>query len=252
MKGMFSHSLALNLGRTLGPLFILLGHEHIHYILILIAVWSLLLVTLPEKQSPHLTPEGTPLKLRAELTGLILIPFIVTILFTTYTGILHSSLGHTLKGVFNLTGLEASQLMAKVLLLGSALMALTQVSGKILLRNHFRLGLLLGLGSLTTGAVLLAFMDREAQLWISISLISIGIALVQPSHLALIHELFPKKAIGRKIGLLATGNTIGYAIGGAITSLFLKIEINKIALIVVGLLIIMTFINCLRVSHVKN
>src|SRR5690606_20823054 len=142
----------------------------------------------------------------------------VTVLFTGYVGLLHSSLGHSLELVFSLTGSEASHLMAQVLFLGSIVMAISQILARLALRNNFKLTLFIGLTLLSVGAIVLAFMDQERELWLAISFISAGVALIQPGHLALVHTLFPTEKLGKEIGILSSGNTIGYAFGGGLAA----------------------------------
>ena len=130
-------------------------------------------------------------------------------------------------------------------------MSLSQVLGKILLKNNFRAGIFSGLFLLSIGAFVLAFMTQRFELWLSIGLISAGVALIQPSHLAIVHHLFPEDKAGQKIGLLSSGNTIGYALGGAFTAFLLDFEIHKLSLVVIVLLIVSAAGNTLRVRYVK-
>ena len=252
---MFSHSLALNVGRSLGPLLLLVGKNDIETLLLSISAWTFLLLILnffmsSPKTAPHKNVASS-LSTYSEwksVATLIWLPLLVTILFTSYTGVLHSSLGETLKNVFTLSGVEASTLMAKVLLLGSVAMILAQVMGKIFFKKNIKLALTLGLISLVIGALLLAFMKDFTQLNIAIVLISMGIALIYPSHLALVHENYPKETMGKNIGVLASGNTIGYALGGAVASLMMSFELHKVALIIVALLCGATILNSKRMK----
>ena len=245
-KAMFTHSLTLSMGRTLGPLLLLLSVGHIQTLLLVISVWSFLLlglnIILKNKELPQVKAQASDLKWR-EVGGQILWPLLITILFTTYTGVLHSSLGGTLQDIFLLNSTEASTLMAKVLMLGSIVMALTQILGKIFVKNHLRSTLCLGLAALSAGVVVLGNMDQTMALWISIALISLGIALIHPSNLALVHLSSDKLSLGKKVGLLSSGNTIGYAIGGTLASLFLGVGINTLSYIIVFALIFVGLIS---------
>lgn len=247
MSGMFSHSIALNLGRSIGPLLLLIGKDHIETLLLSISFWAFLLfilnfLTRSKKRVTHNQ------NIQKASTQKIWLPILVTILFTAYTGVIHSSLGETLKKVFTLSGLEASTLMAKVLLIGSVAMVVTQILGKIFLRKKTRIALFLGLAFLVIGAIILAFMTATIQMGAAIIFISMGIALIYPSHLALVHENYPKESMGKNIGLLSSGNTIGYAFGGALTSLLLNFEIHKIALVIVAFLCGAIFMNNKRMK----
>lgn len=252
---MFSHSLALNIGRSLGPLLLLVGHNHLETLLLSISAWSFSLLVMnfilatPMKNAglniPHSVAAFSQWK---SIASSMKLPLLLTILFTTYTGLLHSSLGDTLTKVFSLTGVEASTLMAKVLLVGSVVMIVSQIIGKMLLQNKLKLTMGIGLASLTVGAILFALLAKEAHVWFAIGFVSLGIALIYPSHMALVHANYPKESIGKNVGLLASGNTIGYALGGALASLFLNFNINIIALLIVASLCLVALVSSQRMK----
>jgi MFS family permease len=250
ISGMFSHSLALNVGRSIGPLLLLLGKDHLDILLLSLSAWSFFLLIMNIFTSTKQL--ATHKDIASSLAGVsewklvakkIWLPLLLTILFTSYTGILHSSLGHTLEKVFTLSAVEASTLMAKVLLLGSLAMVVTQIIGKLALKKKVRLTLVIGFLALVSGAMTLAFMNNTIQMAVAIVMISIGIALIYPSHLALVHANYPKESMGKNIGLLSSGNTIGYALGGAMASLFINHEIHKIALVLIVLLCAVAVMN---------
>lgn len=243
ISGMFSHSLALNIGRAIGPLLLLFGKDHLETLLLSLSGWSFLLLIMnfilsSKELKPHkdIAPALAGFSQWKQSASSMWLPLALTILFTAYTGILHSSLGNTLEKVFSLSAMEASTLMAKVLLMGSVAMVMAQILGKILLKKKLRLTLLIGFIALVLGAVVLAFMSDIIQMKAAIVLISIGIALIYPSHLALVHQNYPRESMGKNIGLLASGNTIGYAIGGGLASLFLSYNVNQVALVLIVLL----------------
>lgn len=255
ISGMFSHSLALNIGRSIGPLLLLVGHDHLETLLLSISAWSFFLLMmnfiLSSKQIE--THKDIPSSLAKfsqwkNVAGKIWLPLSLTILFTTYTGILHSSLGNTLQKVLELSAVDASTLMAKVLLMGSVAMVIAQILGKLLLKKKLRLTLLLGFIALVMGSLALAFTNEVIQITAAIVMISIGIALIYPSHMALVHENYPKESMGKNIGLLASGNTIGYALGGGLASLLLNYDINKIALVIIFLLCGVAVLNTQRMK----
>lgn len=255
ISGMFSHSIALNIGRSMGPLLLLAGKDHLDTLMLSISAWSFFLLIMnfitSTKQLASDKNGATSLGRTSEwkdVAAKIWLPILLTMLFTSYTGILHSSLGNTLKKVFSLTAEDASTLMAKVLLLGSLAMLLAQVLGKFLLKKKIRLTLFLGFFSLVCGAMILAFMSNIYHMGAAIVLVSIGVALIYPSHLALVHQNYPKESMGKNIGLLSSGNTIGYAIGGALSSLLLNYDINKIALGLIVVLCGVAFANTQRMK----
>lgn len=244
-SSLLGHSLSLNVGRALGPLFVIFGKDHLEYLFIAIVLWTLLLAALnfSLKGQTYLTP---PSEISSDKT--FILPLIVAILFTTYTGILHSSLGGTLGKIFDLTGSEASHLMAQLLLFGSLVMILTQTLARMFLKRRIKLVLNLGILNLMIGTIIFALMQSHEVLWLSILFITSGISLVYPGHLALIHETYQEEDISKKVGMLSCGNTVGYAIGGAVASIFMGLEIQYISLLVVMLLSLLALFNASTVK----
>ncbi len=238
-KNMFAHSLTLSLGRMIGPILLLLASNNLNVLLISISIWSLILlvmnIILTTQRDPSIVRVTTHSSWR-EISNEIIWPLLITVLFTSYTGILHSTLGGTLQLKFSLPSLEASTLMAKVLLVGSIVMAITQIIGGIFVKNHFKSALFFGIFSLSLGAILLTMMTLTSQLWVAIGLISLGIALIHPSNLALVHQ-GEAGSLGKKVGLISSGNTIGYAIGGTLASIFLGIGIEFISYLILAALL---------------
>lgn len=250
VKNMFGHSLTLSLGRSIGPILLLLFSSHLELLLLIVTLWSLLLLVfhwLTQNKPARLSSHAENPPRWREITPEIIWPLLITILFTSYTGVLHSTLGGVLQTKFSLTSIEASTLMAKVLLAGSLVMAVTQLIGKFVIKNHLKTTLFTGLTSLSLGAVILSSMNQSHELWISISFISLGIALIHPSNLALLH-LGGSKNLGKKVGLLSSGNTIGYALGGTLASIFLGINLNILIFLILLGLVGASIMSCKKVS----
>ena len=249
MKSMFSHSLSLSLGRTLGPLLLLMSVGKIETLLFVLSVWSFILLALnlflssKEEIKPTFKEEVSAKNEWKESVTQIFWPLLITILFTMYTGILHSSLGGTLQKTFSLTSLDASTLMAKVLLTGSLVMTFVQITGRFLVKSSWRKTLLIGIAFLLAGATLLARLSNYYEVWGAITLISIGIALIGPGNMTILHENGSDKNLGKRVGLLSSGNIIGYALGGSVTTLFMN-SINQFAVIIVVALLLVILKTC--------
>lgn len=256
LKSMFTHSLTLSLGRTIGPLLVLLASSRVETLLLLLTLilLTLLLVNLSKKNETSLvSPERTSSKAQWSRSAKEMIwPLSITILFTSFTGILHSSLGGTLQEVFGLSSIAASTLMAQVLLAGSFTMILVQIFGKTLKALNWRKTLLLGVSSLSVGTLILLLMNQQYEIWPAIVFISIGIALVQPGNLTFLHETQQGHELGRKVGLLSSGNTIGYALGGTLASVFMSFNINLVSCFIVGALFAATIISCQRFQYANH
>lgn len=241
LRAMFSHSLSLSLGRTIGPLLLIICFGRIEILLLCLSVWCCILVLINYRESQHTqTIEKRAIEkyrwstVAQEMKGTLLI----TILFTTYTGVLHSTLGETLKISFELKSSEASELMAWALVFSSLVMAIIQVIGKILAKNHLRKTLFIGLAGLSLGAIWINEMTQLTQLWPAIGLISLGIALIYPSNLALLHKKASNHLLSQKVGLLASGNIIGYVLGGSLASLFFDNKLHIISYVIIAALIV--------------
>lgn len=231
---MFSHSFYINVGRTLGLFLLLIVDKH--FLILLSSLASLNLLLCAGVFFISGTPRSRDEELPARMPRAFLLPFLITILFTAYVGILHSSLGHTLQNVFSLRGEEATVLMSKLLISSSALMVLVQALGHRVFRNKLGLGFSTGLILLALGALNLSSLLSLTHLWISMMVLAAGIGLIQPSHLALIHRRFKGREFSTKIGFIGSGNTIGYAIGGTLAALFLQSGLGTLSLIIIALL----------------
>lgn len=254
MKAMFTHSLFLSLGRMLGPIILLLSMGHIEILLLSITAIAFILLTVnfiisnKETIAPSYKESTQVQNNWRTIAQEMSLPLLITILFTAYTGILHTSLGGLLQKTFFLTSIEASKFMAQVLLLGSIAMAIVQLLGRFLAKSEWRGTLSFGVVSLILGAGILAFMSATYQVWFAIVFISVGIALIHPSNITIVHQTSSSESMARKVGLLSSGNTIGYAIGGTLATLFLGFNIHFISFIVLMILLGVTVQTCRRIS----
>ncbi len=256
LKSMFTHSLGLSLGRTIGPLLLLISPLKVETLLsaLTILMVALLGINLISKNKVQENLKESTLDSNSWIHSAkeIFWPLLITVLFTSFTGILHSSLGGTLQSTFDLNPLAASKLMAEVLLGGSLTMILIQVFGKSLKSLRWQKTLLSGVFFLLVGTLILLFMNQKFQIWPAIIFISAGIALVQPSNLTFLHETHHGKNLGQKVGLLSSGNTVGYAVGGVLTSIFLGFNISFISCCVVIALLIASLISCRRFQYANH
>lgn len=253
IKSMFSHSLTLNLGRTLGPVLLLITNQ-VELLLLALSLWSLVLVFI-NFTAPNALHKSSFVEKEiawSQSAKEIFWPLSVTILFTSFTGILHSSLGGTIQSAFQLDSVSAGKFMAQILLAGSATMICIQFAGRTLKKLRWQRTLLIGVTSLFLGALILLKMTAMNELIYAIIFISAGIALIQPSNLTSLHEMNESQNFGKKVGLLSSGNTIGYAIGGALTSLLFNFNINFIACVVASALFLVAIISGQKGSHAKN
>lgn len=230
LKSMLSNSMSLNIGRALGPLYLLFGGaEHLLRLLEGAVVGALLLafanIFFISKSLPQ-TEHSSSSSWRDWLSAFqgVRSLFVLALIFTTFIGILNFSLASILKSAFILSSTEASHLMAQVLL-GSALFAVAiQAVGRKAFKNPWQGSLLIGAGGLLAGSVLLGAMASYGTMWGAIGLLSVGIALIPPSYLSLIASSSEGHHLGRKTGLAAAANTLGYTLGGLVAAMTFKLS----------------------------
>ncbi|MBO9665245.1 MAG: MFS transporter [Bdellovibrio sp.] len=253
MKAMISNSMSLNIGRSLGPIYVLVsGGQNMDRVLVGFLLWLMALLGLnfwalrlkaPERKvgSSQSIPWGMALKRMRWV-------FILAILFTSYIGILNSSLAVILKHSFSLTSQDSGVLMAKLLLVSSAIAVGTQFLGKMFFRNPWQGAMVIGAATLLVGSTLLGMMQTQNQLWSAIFFLSIGIALIPPCYLTLMTSVDPESlGLGRKAGIVSAANTIGYTIGGALAAISLKIKIVSLEFLLVALVVFM--ISCIAILY---
>lgn len=236
LKAMFTHSFYLNVGRSLGPIIILLASHQIPLLLIIISLWTLSLTLWNSSFSKERFIGVTTSLEKGWKTAFqeIRSPLLITLFLTIFVGVLHSSLGEIIKSSLNLTSLLAAEVMAKLLLVGSLSMAFVQLTGKHFLALSWKRSLYIGAMAVLIGAIQLIFISEEYHAWIALIFVSIGIALIQPGNLSQLREVSSKDRYSQNVGLLSSGNTIGYAIGGGIAATTFG---NNMAILIVALIL---------------
>ncbi|KYG63758.1 multidrug resistance protein [Bdellovibrio bacteriovorus] len=247
MKAMLSNSMSLNIGRALGPLYLLIGGgQNMLPVLQGAVVWSMVLflanVTLIGKSLQQTQKAetvslaswfGTFSKMRAV--------FSLALLFTIFIGILNFSLAAILKKSFALTGADSSVLMAQVLLVSAILAVLTQGLGKVFFKNPWQGSFILGSLGLLGGSLLLGEMSSQGELWGAIAMLSLGIALIPPSYLSLMASGHKDTNLGRRTGLVGAANTLGYSLGGAFAAITFQINRFEVEHLLVAFVVVIGF-----------
>ncbi|UYL07612.1 MFS transporter [Bdellovibrio sp. SKB1291214] len=248
MKAMISNSMSLNIGRSLGPIYVLLsGGQNMDQVLAGFLLWIVLLIGANlwalRLQSPQMKTAAAQ-EAGASSWSLAFNRmrwvFLLAILFTSFIGILNSSLAVILKHSFSLSSQDSGVLMAKLLLVSSVIAVVTQFLGRMFFKNPWQGALVIGALTLLVGSVLLQVMNLESQLWTAIVFLSVGIALVPPCYLTLMTMVDPQHVgLGRKAGIVSAANTIGYAVGGAMAALTLKIKLFSLETLLIALVVLM-------------
>lgn len=222
LRSFSSHSIALQLGRLLGPVLALffLGWSASLAIVAFILVNSLLLsgrssnVHATQKaqfteKSKVLSPKGNNAQHLPALA--------IALLATSFVGILQSSLAALAQERLGLTAIEAADLMALILIASSVAMIITQLLMRRIISSPWQ-------GSLPAGGVLLllagfifTYTETLAAIWIAAFCTTTAIALLTPSYMAIL-SLSSTGKQGQIAGKLAAAHTLGYGLGGLISA----------------------------------
>lgn len=246
LKVLTRNSMCLNLGRILGPVFILLKQVEFEKVFYVSTVWVLLLSSLSllvkgHKQMPPLEQHKVQLKELIQRwkksAQESLRPIVLAMIFTAFIGILHSFLGHHLKEVLNISGEEASLMFAKIILfLSISAIALQQFS-IMLFKSRWEIRLILGASSLVVGTVVMMNSFDTFTLWTSIFFISVATAFIPPVYLSLTshsnQNTEKTNVFGRKLGLSSIAHSFGYALGAGLVALSMKVQIVSTTTVVV-------------------
>lgn len=236
LKVLTRNSMCLNVGRVLGPVFILIqkvDFEHMIYAgtlwVLLLALGCLFTSTPAEKKSASTTaPKFEWKAIAEEWRGLFkesMLPILLALIFTSFIGVLHSTLGHHLKETLNIKGDEASVQMAK-LVLGSSIFALfIQQTSQWVFKRDWKLRLITGASALILGSFVLNSAGTLNGIWGALMMISIGLALIPPVYLALISASAKENVTGKKIGFASIAHSLGYAFGAGMIALSMKMNL---------------------------
>lgn len=237
LKSMLSNSMSLNVGRMLGPLYVLLNGDSPESLMKGVLIWMASLVLANfickklETKSRLVQKEKITFDF-SMITRDLKWVFLLALLFTCFIGTLHNTFGIHIKELFLLSAPETSILMAKILL-GSSVMAIaSQFLSKKFFNDPWQGPLLIGAFTLFCGAMGFALGTTNIQIWLSMMTVSIGIAMIPPSYLTLTTFFSPEKERGKKFGMINAANTIGYTIGGVFTAFTLKVFSHNLALII--------------------
>jgi MFS family permease len=213
MRSMMGHSVALNLGRLLGPSLFLFpfGVKLQLFILITLALLLLLMnMALMLRSDTKISAQGE--RASFELSALPALGLAFS--FTVIVGVLHAGLGEHLRPLFNLSAEGASGLMARLLLIGALVMVMVQLLGKKIKDHQWRETLLTSGLCFAGGAAILALSSQLMGLYIGMVTFSFGLSLLGPSSVLYLAHLTGDET--KNLGLLSSSTTLGSAAGGAL------------------------------------
>jgi MFS family permease len=250
---MYRHSLSLSIGRAAGLIITLLIGKTIEPILLAYALCGIVLIGLnlyiTKQNEKALSIVQDCVSLWSQVLKIKWI-FLLALCFTCFVEALSSSLAIQLKHTFFVDSIEAGKLMAKLLLCNSAIIVFSQLLAQLKSFGTWKFGLLVGVGSLTAGSICFVTMRSEAQLWVSVGLLSLGMGLIPPNYLtrlSLINHVSGRQ--GSKAGVIGSAHTLGYALGGFMTSMILKLDISKVNLLILSIAALIMICTAIILYH---
>lgn len=233
LKVLTRNSMCLNVGRVLGPVLVLVkkvDFEHIIYFgtgwIFFLAISCLLTSKNPRPQQTISAEASAPKFQWKELIKEAMLPIVLALIFTSFIGILHSTLGHHLKETLSIKGDEASVLMAKIVLASSLFALIVQQTSQWVFKRNWKNRLIVGSSSLVGGSFILSMAATLTSIWIGIAFISIGLALIPPVYMALIsHTSSTENVTGKKIGFASIAHSLGYAVGAGLIAISMKMNL---------------------------
>jgi hypothetical protein len=253
IKVMTRNSMCLNLGRILGPILVLTKQVNFEIIIYVATAWlGVLFLGLLFFTKNQVIDRPTTEKFQfkkslinwKELASGVKGPILLSLVFTSFTGIMHSFLGHHLKVSLALPGDEASVLMAQMVLALSFAAVLIQQMSLMIPAKMWKLRLFIGALSLVSGSIVMAEAVDKVGLWVSIGFVAIAVALIPPVYLSLLGK--NKNSQGKKLGLASISHSLGYAIGAGLIAVSMKMslvsEMSVVLFVSVAILAIVTYI----------
>ncbi len=250
IKVMTRNSMCLNLGRILGPVIILFKKVNFEFMIFGATIWIFTLAigcfmssTSAVKNSDTQGSELSFIDILKEQSQKwkldikeSLYPILLALVFTGFVGILHTFLGHHLKVTLEIRGDEATVLMAKIVLVLSALALIFQQASIWLLKKAWRPRVLVGAISLVIGSFILMKAASQSEIWIAVGFISLATALIPPAYLALVSQTKQESKTsvhGKKLGLASIAHSLGYALGAGLIALSMKLHVLSESAVVI-------------------
>ncbi len=228
MRSMTAQSIALNMGRVLGPVSVLiLAPWAPAAVLPVYAVLLLACIALAPKTGAkskveesssggfhlnHLLPDG----------GAARWIFALALFLTTYVALIQSSLGAAMEIFWGMNPQEVAKEVALLTIIGGLITVAVQTYLRKRIKDP-RKGVLMFAGgaAMLASAVVMQNLNQYWQLLLGIIFMALGIAVLVPSYLTAMNLHYAGKS-SQAAGNLGVAQTLGFALGGAISALALS------------------------------
>ncbi len=257
IKVLTRNSMCLNLGRLLGPIIVLfkkVNFDQLIYVstglILTLAVFEIF--STKENNESLKGQHSFSIASYKKLIKASVLPIFLALIFTSFIGILHSTLGHHLKVIFNIRGEVATIFMAKIVIAISLIGLSAQLISQRLPKTKWKWTLNIGALTLLTGAFLLNAANTINSVWVAVCILGVGLALIPPVYLALISKKNTNENVyGKQVGLASIAHSLGYALGAGIMALSLKMNLISITFAII-LVSIFTLLITLKISWTKE
>ncbi len=244
-SAMMTHSMALSLGRVAGFIFILSSYDNLDLVLFsysMLALLTLIINLLVRKKSAvtafNLIPDSTWKSDLLNIKWIMAMAFVFTALVET----LNSSLAGRVKQLFLFEGSATAVFTAKILILASIGIFLVQAYGRIYFKAAWERAMFTAVLSLSIGSIVFSTAQSRNELYGSIVFFVVGIGLLPPLYLAALAERRHLIRHGRSAGLIASAHTLGFAFGGIMSAVSLKLGGNVIGYVLFAISLILAFV----------
>lgn len=238
LKVLTRNSMCLNLGRIMGPILVLAKQVNFEFVIYVATAWVFFLATFVFSTSSVNKTINNKMN-DVQLKDILLrwklsikesyLPILLAMVFTSFVGILHSFLGHHIKLVLNISGLEATLMFAKIILVLSLVVILMQQLSIYFFKSNWRPRVFIGSFAIVIGTIIMMKSTSEQMIWTSIFFVCIATALIPPAYLSLTsnsQENTDKTNIfGKKLGLASVAHSLGYAIGAGLIAISMKMRL---------------------------
>lgn len=222
LKNLMGNSLALNIGRSLGPCLAFLPVKSSSLLIglsIFLGALFILNAVFMTNDSRRTADIKSKTTIMPEM-GPVLPALFIALILTGITGYVHTGLAAFIQKAFLLSAGEASAEMGKLLFFGSIVMVVSLFFGRKVVNQNWKGLLAAGTLSLSSGLTLFIFAPTTTFLYFNFALICLGISFLNPGIIMLLENLSTDNSYrGERLGQLNAVNTLGFAIGGLLLSL---------------------------------
>lgn len=231
LKGITNNSFALNLGRMLGPVLVLMPFsiEEVVTLFSLVTFVNFILNLFLRKDSIRETKHSS--------TSWTLSPALsIVFIMALTTGLIHAGLGEFIRVKFSLEGKAASEFTGSLLLAGSIVMLLGLLAGKQVKDQDWKKLIFTGTFLMVPGLLLFNFISTREFLYYAVALICLGVSLLNPGAIMLMTKVSSEHTQGKSLGLMSTMTTLGSAAGGVL----LSFSLNHFEYVITGLALVLS------------